>query len=109
MSDPQIYWEGASGKKYGYWIHPIGTLFQDTPGNYIYAKETQQRRWKPVYIGQTSSLRDRLANHEKETCAKRNGATHIHAHTNSNSETTRRAEESDLISRWKPVCNEQLT
>jgi predicted GIY-YIG superfamily endonuclease len=109
MSDPQIYWEGQSGKKYGYWIHPIGTSFKDAPGNYIYAKETQPGRWKPLYIGQTSSLKDRLGDHEKESCAKRNGATHIHAHTSSDSEATRKAEESDLISKWKPVCNEQLT
>jgi hypothetical protein len=109
MAEPDIYWKGKSGAKYGYWIHPIGTEFKDAPGNYIYAKETEPRKWRPVYIGQTSSLRDRLADHEKESCAKRNGAMHIHAHTSSNSEDTRRSEESDLISKWNPACNEQLT
>jgi len=105
MADPDIYWEGASGKKYGYWIHKIGTKFKDAPGNYIYTKVTRPGYWRPVYIGQTSSLADRLANHEKEVCTKRNGATHIQAHTSSDSEKTRRKEEDDLISKWDPVCN----
>ncbi|MBI2862614.1 MAG: hypothetical protein HYX89_07330 [Chloroflexi bacterium] len=61
MADPDIKWEGASGKAYGYWIHLIGTEFKDEPGNYIYAKETEPNRWGPVYVGQTSSLAERLA------------------------------------------------
>ena len=105
MAGPDIYWEGKSGAKYGYWIQRIGTTFKNEPGNYIYAKETQPRTWAPVYIGQTSTLSDRLADHEKEACATRNGATHIHAHTSSADEDKRKAEEADLISRSDPVCN----
>ena len=105
MAECDIRWKGASGTIYDYWIHPIGTNFKDEPGNYIYAKETQQGRWSPVYIGQTSSLAERLANHDKEDCARRNGATHIHAHTTAGGERRRRAEESDLIEKWGPVCN----
>ena len=105
MSGPEIYWEGKSGKKYGYWIYPIGTAFKDEPGNYIYATETSPKEWQPVYIGQTSSLNDRLADHEKEACAKRNGATHIHAHITSGGESKRLEEESDLIAKWNPACN----
>ncbi len=104
MSDPSITWQGQSGRTYGYWIHPLGTDFKDEPGNYLYAKETSPGRWQPVYVGQTSSLRDRLADHDKEACARQSGATHIHAHT-SGSEATRRAEEADLIARWQPACN----
>ena len=106
MATADIQWEGASGKKYGYWIYKIGTTFKDEPGNYIYAKESSPNRWRPVYIGETGSLRDRLADHEKEDCATRNGATHIHAHTSSNDVSVRRAEESDLIEKWNPVCND---
>jgi predicted GIY-YIG superfamily endonuclease len=109
MSEPDINWEGVSGKKYGYWIHKIRTEFKDEPGSYIYAKETKPNSWAPVYIGQTSSLKNRLADHEKENCAKRNGATHIHAHTSSNTEETGKAEEIDLIRNYRPVCNEHHT
>ncbi|WP_324034652.1 hypothetical protein [Aeromonas caviae] len=103
-----ILWPGKSGEQYKYWIHPIGTEFKDISGNYIFAKETSPGKWWPVYIGQTNSLSTRLAHHEKEACAKSNGATHIHAHTSGN-EATRLAEEKDLIVNWKPVCNEQHT
>lgn len=106
MSDPDIHWEGQSGKSYGYWIAPIDASFKDVPGNYIFAKETKPNQWRAVYIGQAESLKERLSNHEKEPCARRNGATHIHNHTNSAGENARRAEETDLIRKWSPVCND---
>ena len=101
-----INWPGKSGKQYTYWIHPIGTEFKDEPGNYIYAKDNTPSGWAAVYIGETSSLKDRLANHEKEPCAKKNGASHVHAHTQSGGEPIRRAEEKDLIENHHPVCND---
>jgi hypothetical protein len=101
---PTIDWEGKSGKKYRYWIYPIGTTFKDEGGNYAFAKETKPGYWSPQYFGQTKSLKDRLGDHEKEACAKRNGATHIHAHLNAN-EADRLAEERDLIQKWNPPCN----
>lgn len=102
-----IDWSGQSGTNYKYWIYPIGTSFKDSPGNYIYSKETKPGYWSPVYIGQTNSLQNRLSNHEKESCSKRNGATHIHVHLSGN-ETSRLNEEKDLVVKWKPTCNEQL-
>lgn len=108
MNEDKITYEGKSGKKYEYLMYPIGTSFKDIPGNYIFAKETAPGKWRPVYIGQTSSLQSRLADHEKEACAKRNGATHIHVHSSSSSETERKTEESDLIARFTPECNERM-
>jgi hypothetical protein len=106
---PSILWQGKSGKDYKYWIYPIGTSFKEEPGNYIFAKQTQPNYWAPCYIGQSKNLNDRLENHEKEGCAKRQGATHIHAHLTNGGEAVRKAEEKDLIIRWKPPCNDQLT
>lgn len=103
-----VLWPGQSGKEYKYWIYPIGTTFTDKAGNYVFAKETSPGRWSPVYIGQTNSLSARLSNHEKESCAKRNGATHVHAHTSSG-ENERMLEEKDLILKWRPACNNQHT
>ena len=109
MSEEQtIVWEGKTGAGYKYWIHPIGTTFKEVAGNYVFAKETRPGYWAPCYIGQTNNLNERLNNHEKEACAKRNGATHIHAHTDGSGETVRCAEEKDLILKWQPPCNEQL-
>lgn len=107
MAEATILWTGQSGTKYQYWIHPVGQDFVDKPGNYIFAKETTPGHWQPVYIGQTNSLKTRLPGHEKLSCAMRNGATHVHAHT-SGGENERLAEERDLIIRWSPPCNQQL-
>lgn len=108
MADtPSIHWHGNSGKAYQYWIYSIGTDLKEEPGNYIFAKETSPNRWSPCYIGQTENLNRRLGDHEKEACAKRHGATHIHAHL-TEGETIRKTEEKDLILKWKPPCNEQL-
>jgi hypothetical protein len=105
---PTIMWRGLSGKEYKYWIYPIGTSFKKEPGNYIFAKETRSGYWLPCYIGQTENLDERLGDHEKEACAKRNGATHIQTHLASGGEVVRKAEEKDLIQKRKPPCNEQL-
>jgi hypothetical protein len=106
MAD-SINWPGKSGTQYQYWIYPFGTTFKAAPGNYVYAKLTTSG-WVPVYMGQTGDLSARLANHEKDAEARRNGATHIHAHTASAGEAQRCAEERDLITRWQPICNDQL-
>ncbi len=109
MSEPTFEWDGQSGKRYKYWIYPINTAFRDQPGNYIYAKiNPVKNQWQAVYIGQTVSLSQRLAGHEKEQAAIRNGATHIHAHLAASDEQARRIEESDLIRKWNPPCNEQV-
>ncbi|KKN72927.1 hypothetical protein LCGC14_0406310 [marine sediment metagenome] len=102
---PTISWAGTSGEKYLYWIYAIGTSFKAEPGNYIFAKETKPNTWAPVYIGQTGNLSERLNNHDEMPCIKRNGGTHIHAHINNAGETTRLAEERDLVSKWSPPCN----
>jgi hypothetical protein len=109
MNETQtILWPGQSGKEYRYWIYPMGSSFKEEPGNYIFAKQTQPGHWTPCYKGQSNNLSARLENHEKEHCAKRHGATHIHAHLTSGGESVRKAEERDLIIRWKPPCNDQL-
>jgi predicted GIY-YIG superfamily endonuclease len=103
----QIKWQGESGKQYGYWVYPINTTFKDEPGNYIYAKRNSGGNWQAVYIGQTSSLSQRLASHGKEQSIIRHGATHILAHLSVNA-MARRAEETDLIKRYNPPFNETV-
>ena len=104
----QIKWRGQSGKQYDYWVYSISTTFKDEPGNYIYAKRNPAGNWQAVYIGETSSLSQRLANHEKEQLVIHNGgATHILAHLSTNA-LARRMEERDLISHYRPPFNESL-
>jgi hypothetical protein len=107
MADtPTIIWRGKSGKEYKYWIFPISKMsgFKDEPGNYIFAKLTD-RGYYAIYVGQTGDLSERFDDHHKMPCIKRNGATHIHAHTSSPNEDTRLREEEDIIAEWNPPCN----
>ncbi len=105
---PKVEWSGVSGTKYSYWAYPIGTTLQEAAGNYIFARETVTGRWVACYVGQTENLNQRLGDHEKEACAKRNGATQIHAHLTTGGEAVRKREEEDLIKGHKPPCNVQL-
>ena len=100
-------WHGASGRRYEYYAHAIGTTsFNDVPGNYIFAKHSDSGSASTLYIGQTTSLRDRItASHEKWPCVTRNGVTHIHQHVNSNA-ANRLSEEQDLIQAASPPCND---
>ncbi len=100
-------WVGESGTKYTYSIYKIGTDFIDCPGNYIFAFESSPGKWTGCYIGQTSSLKSRCENHEKEPCAVKRGATHIQVHRSSADEKIRKAEEADLIANYLPPCNTQ--
>ncbi len=108
LDAPICRWLGLSEKQYQYRIYSIGTRFKEEPGNYIFAKEKTPGEWFPCYIGQAENLNMRLGDHEKESCAKRHGATHIHAHLVCSGEDDRKKEERDLIREWKPPCNEQL-
>jgi hypothetical protein len=106
-NSPKCNWTGKSGQQYTYEIYLIAQTFREVPGNYIFAKEVAPGRWEPTYIGQTENLNQRLGNHEKEACSKRNGATHIHAHVTNGGEAVRRSEERDLLLVYTTPCNEQ--
>jgi hypothetical protein len=106
MANPQeIIWPGQVGA-YIYQVYDIDAPMKEQPGNYIFAAPTPQRRWRAIYVGQTTNLDDRLENHEKRACAISHGATHIHAHLNLN-KTNRLAEQRDLIRHHGPPCNDQ--
>ena len=106
MAERIIFWEGASGTKYKYWIYDIGyDKFDPVPANYIFAKEAEPQKHEPIYIGETEDISERFDDHHKIDCIRRNGATHIHAHKSNSDKETRCSEESDLINKWKPICN----
>ena len=110
MNEPDIMWEGASGRKYGYWSSSLYASWKEVPGNYIYVKETSlgSGQWTPLYIGQTANLNQGLAGYEKEAEVIRRGATHVHTHISSPEEQERLAEERDLVAKLRPPCNERL-
>lgn len=106
-----VKWHGASGQEYiciCYEAHngiDRDTSWNDVPGNYIFAC-FDGGYWKPLYVGETSSFRDRLtSSHERWECAEQYKVTHIHAHTNTAGSNARIKEEEDLINNYKPICN----
>lgn len=86
---------------YSYGAYPLNTTFKDEPGNYIYARRNSAGRWEPLYIGESSSLGQRLASFDVERTAIRFGATHILAHLNPDV-SARKHEASDLIKTLVP-------
>ncbi len=103
-SEGTITFEGQSGRKYTYWIYRKGTSFHASPANYVFTKETQAHM--PIYIGETGDISERFDNHHKMPCIERNGATHICVHKSGDDGDVRRKEESNLVAKYKPVCND---
>ncbi|MCH8010076.1 MAG: hypothetical protein IIC91_14575 [Chloroflexi bacterium] len=110
MQEKTIIWDGASGKKYRYWIGPIDSTFKEEPGNYVFVREVRPGVYEAIYAGEAGDLADRLDNpnsHHKIGCIRAEGATHLCTHTTEGAPQARRDEESDIIARWKPPCNDQ--
>jgi len=81
--------------------------WNDVPGIYVFAVHDGLYGWGPLYIGQASSLKDRLSSHERWDEAARRGAVHIHAKL-VRSATNRDRVERDLIQKYQPPMNTQL-
>jgi hypothetical protein len=103
---PFLNWPGQSGAQYPYEVHPIDTPFQAVPANYIYARQSEDGTWVPVYIAQTRALKQRLEGHVSAQDAIAHGATHIHVHFSTAGQAARCTEEHDLIQLWHPECND---
>ena len=95
MPPAEVYWTGASGKKYGYWSKNLPYYCDPGQnGNYIFAKIVNGE-WTPIYIGQGDIGRG-VNDETHYLCAITRGATHVHVHTN-HAEKARLAEEKDLL------------
>ncbi len=100
-------WPGLSGRPYRYYFLPniSAGAVKAEPGNYVFAKRLPNGNWAPIYFGKAENLSARLSQHEQWEPAKRQGATHVFAHTSTGTEQSRLAEERDLIQRWNPPLN----
>lgn len=107
-SSPTSDWIGESGTHYPYKIHPLDARFQAVPANYIYAGQSEDGTWVPVYIAQTRALSQRLEGHVSTEDARARGATHIHVHLSTTGQAARCYEEHDLVNHWHPVCNDAV-
>jgi hypothetical protein len=105
---PFVNWPGLSGKQYLYEVFPLEAGFRPLPGNYIYAGQSEDGNWVPIYIAQTRDLHQRLEGHVHLDDAVANGATHLHAHYCQSGQAGRCSEEHDLVHLWRPVCNDPV-
>ncbi|MGB8266696.1 MAG: hypothetical protein WCE44_10265 [Candidatus Velthaea sp.] len=92
---PDIFWKGASGARYGYWIYPLERPMQSAPGNYIYARQVNGR-WRAVYVGECEDLAGIILDETAAAAIERDGATHIHTHTTPGGAQKRIDEAADL-------------
>lgn len=86
---------------------PPAASWKDIPGIYIFSGLNHANKWVPLYIGQASSLSDRLSGHERWAEAARRGATHIHAMA-VKLQRDRDIIEQQLIHTFQPPLNMQL-
>lgn len=105
-------WTGASGSKYIYEIHARHPkLPPNEPGNYIYAKMDEHKRWVPIHIGEGNLTQRATTDRHCVECINAKGATHVHLHINSDRDD-REAEVKDLLQNFPQAyvpdgCNEK--
>lgn len=111
---PKVWWDGRSGARYTFELHPIGTEFNPLPGVYVFAKlvplPSGANFFEALYVGETESFVDRLnsgaINHDGYKRALASKATHVAALI-CKDRTERLRVETDLRHGLNPVCNAQ--
>jgi hypothetical protein len=100
---------GTSGN-YEFEVYSLNTAFNAVGAIYIFTKRTVDASGRGthalIYIGQTDSLADRIPNHEKWPCIRRNDANCICVHRDDN-EQSRLKKETDLLAAFTTPCNDQ--
>jgi hypothetical protein len=89
----------VSGKKYVYDVRPrepARARAYRGPGNFIWAKMDEHRRWVPVYIGAGDLTQCAAEEPQAAKYVDAEGATHVHIHANFDRES-RLAEARDLL------------
>ena len=107
MASPsKVNCTGASGEKYVCYCYKIGEELDEIPGVYIFSKRSNNKKWSPIYVGETGDLSDRFDDHHKKDCIEEEGATHICVFTQDmGKKKDRKAVEEDLIDKYDPPCN----
>lgn len=96
---------GESGEIYQFTVYEIGEDFPEICAVYVFAK-AQGTLLRPIYIGQTRNLGQRMQHHHKLGCSLLFGANCICVMKVN--ENYLELIESDLIAAYLPPCNEQL-
>lgn len=101
--------KGETGT-YNFGVYTTDTVFIDVGAIYIFSKRVVDSdgrgRHTFLYIGQTSSLEDRIPYHDKWPCAQANGVNCICVHQDDDT-NSRLKKEQDLLAVSTPQCNRE--
>lgn len=104
-----IVFKGASGSTYDFEAYSLNSSFNNIGAIYAFTEQYYDSqgtsRYRPLYIGKTGELGDRIDGHEKWGCVNANGANSICVHSES-SATKRTDIETDLLNNYSTPCNE---
>ena len=102
MAVQEVTWKG-----YSFSVYTMTGTWNKVAGIYIFTGLNAKNLWVPLYIGQTESFAERLANHERWSEAQSLGATHVHA-KGVGKKAERDQIEALLIGHFQPRLNVQL-
>ena len=95
---------------YNFGVYTTDTVFIDVGAVYIFSKRVIGSDGRGthtlLYIGQTSSLEDRIPYHEKWPCVQQYGVNCICVHQDDDT-NSRIAKENDLLAVNNPPCNKE--
>ena len=100
--------KGASGKSYNFNVYLINVECNDVGAVYVFTKRTVSEgkgKHELLYIGQTDNLANRIPNHEKWPCVRKNNGNCLCIHQDNN-EKSRLAKETDLMQGNTTPCND---
>jgi hypothetical protein len=105
-----LNFKGESGSNYTFDVCTFDTIFPNASGVYVFAKlrfnDQVLEHITPLYIGESSDIGDRIANHEKWPCVEKHGCTHICVMMLSGQRSREKAE-TDLRHNYDTPCNDQ--
>ena len=108
---PTVSVIGYSGHRYTLQAYPFRSRFIDRPGIYAFARLIHGTHWQPLYVGQSSSLENRLwtnaSTHTAMIQAEKLGATHTCVAFTFGSDADRFAMETDIRRALIPPLNQQ--
>lgn len=108
MPNPnKAHWTSPAGEVISFHVCSYAGEWNDVGGIYMMCEFDNRHGWRPIYIGQASSFKDRLPNHEQWEPSTRLGAQSILAIVES-SQSKRAALERMLIQHFNPPLNTQL-
>jgi len=99
----RITLRGRSGATYDFDVYPWGQQFNPVGGVYVVLREPADGI---IYVGQTGDLSARFDVHHKAACFQLHGRRYIGVRVE-NSEQRRLVIEDDLITAYRPPCNEK--